>query len=145
MSNTNTTTNYYEQESQTSIEKAVLAEDVYFSSLDNVEGKFYLSVMMPTGDTSKPKTKKEGKYKTSNFVKLNIPGYLLLPFMMGKVSKLKVEEPDDTVIGDEGNLSLTFSSKKFRIPKNTVFLACFLGGEFTIEKTCIVGLLTVKF
>ena len=70
MSNTNTTTNYYEQESQTSIEKAVLAEDVYFSSLDNVEGKFYLSVMMPTGDTSKPKTKKEGKYKTSNFVKL---------------------------------------------------------------------------
>ena len=50
----NNTANYYEQDFQTSIEKAILAEDLYFTTIDNIQGKFYLPVMMPTSDIDKP-------------------------------------------------------------------------------------------
>ena len=36
----NNTANYYEQDFQTSIEKAILAEDLYFTTIDNIQGKF---------------------------------------------------------------------------------------------------------
>ena len=41
-------------------------------------------------------------------------------------------------------MTLMFGATEFKIPKGTVFLVGFLGGEFTIEKTCIVGLLTTE-
>ncbi len=135
---------YYEQDFQSSLERAVLAEDVTFSSIENVQGKFYLPVMTPTADTSAPKMNTNGSRKTSNYVLLNIPGYILIQFMIGTVSTLTIEKTNMNVKAENGNpQALTFGKTPFTIPKGTVFIAGFLGGEFTIEKTCIIGLLTV--
>ena len=139
----NNTANYYEQDFQTSIEKAILAEDLYFTTIDNIQGKFYLPVMMPTSDISKPVMKSNAPQKTSNYIKLNIPGYILLQFMIGSITSLQVDKTKLSVSGKNGSkMTLMFGTNKFKIPKGTVFLVGFLGGEFTIAKTCIVGLLT---
>ena len=139
----NNTANYYEQDFQTSIEKAILAEDLYFTTIDNIQGKFYLPVMMPTSDINKPVINSNAPQKTSNYIKLNIPGYILLQFMIGSITSLQVDVTKSSVSGKNGSkLALMFGTDKFKIPKGTVFLVGFLGGEFTIEKTCIVGLLT---
>lgn len=139
----NNTANYYEQDFQTSIEKAILAEDLYFTTIDNIQGKFYLPVMMPTSDIDKPVIKSNAPQKTSNYIKLNIPGYILLQFMIGSITSLQVDKTKLSVSGKNGSkMTLMFETNKFKIPKGTVFLVGFLGGEFTIEKTCIVGLLT---
>ena len=141
----NNTVNYYEQDFQTSIEKAILAEDLYFTTIDNIQGKFYLPVMMPTSDISKPVMKSNAPQKTSNYIKLNIPGYILLQFMIGSITSLQVDKTKLSVSGKNGSkMTLMFKTNKFKIPKGTVFLVGFLGGEFTIEKTCIVGLLTTE-
>ena len=139
----NNTANYYEQDFQTSIEKAILAEDLYFTTIDNIQGKFYLPVMMPTSDIDKPVIKSNAPQKTSNYITLNIPGYMLFQFMIGSITSLQVDGTTSSVSGKNGSkLALMFGTDKFKIPKGTVFLVGFLGGEFTIEKTCIVGLLT---
>ena len=139
----NNTANYYEQDFQTSIEKAILAEDLYFTTIDNIQGKFYLPVMMPTSDIDKPVIKSNAPQKTSNYITLNIPGYMLFQFMIGSITSLQVDGTTSSVSGKNGSkMALMFGTDKFKIPKGTVFLVGFLGGEFTIEKTCIVGLLT---
>ena len=141
----NNTANYYEQDFQTSIEKAILAEDLYFTTIDNIQGKFYLPVMMPTSDIDKPVIKSNAPQKTSNYITLNIPGYMLFQFMIGSITSLQVDGTTSSVSGKNGSkLALMFGTDKFKIPKGTVFLVGFLGGEFTIEKTCIVGLLTTE-
>ena len=141
----NNTANYYEQDFQTSIEKAILAEDLYFTTIDNIQGKFYLPVMMPTSDIDNPVTKSNAPQKTSNYITLNIPGYMLFQFMIGSITSLQVDKTNLSVSGKNGSkMTLMFGATKFKIPKGTVFLASFLGGEFTIEKTCIVGLLTTE-
>ena len=141
----NNTANYYEQDFQTSIEKAILAEDLYFTTIDNIQGKFYLPVMMPTSDIDNPVTKSNAPLKTSNYITLNIPGYMLFQFMIGSITSLQVDVTKSSVSGKNGSkLALMFGTDKFKIPKGTVFLVGFLGGEFTIEKTCIVGLLTTE-
>lgn len=133
MSSSNNYANYYESDYQTSIEKAILAEDVVFSTIDNVQGKFYLPVMMPNSDTSKPTVKSNAARTTSNYITLNIPAYLLLPYMMTNITEYRTKPK---------TYMFTMYSNSFTIPKGTVFLVSYLGGEFTIEKTCIVGILT---
>ena len=141
----NNTANYYEQDFQTSIEKAILAEDLYFTTIDNIQGKFYLPVMMPTSDIDKPVIKSNAPQKTSNYITLNIPGYMLFQFMIGSITSLQVDGTTSSVSGKNGSkMALMFGNNKFKIPKGTVFLVGFLGGEFTIEKTCFVGLLTTE-
>lgn len=141
----NNIANYYEQDFQTSIEKAILAEDLYFTTIDNIQGKFYLPVMMPTSDIDKPVIKSNAPQKTSNYITLNIPGYMLFQFMIGSITSLQVDGTTSSVSGKNGSkMALMFGTNKFKIPKGTVFLVGFLGGEFTIEKTCIVGLLTTE-
>ena len=141
----NNTANYYEQDFQTSIEKAILAEDLYFTTIDNIQGKFYLPVMMPTSNIDKPVIKSNAPQKTSNYIKLNIPGYILLQFMIGSITSLQVDKTNLSISGRNGSkMTLMIGDTEFKIPKGTVFLVGFLGGEFTIEKTCIVGLLTTE-
>lgn len=137
---------YYEQDNHCGIEKAILAEEVKFSTIDNVQGKFFLPIMTPTNDiTSNAKTSTNGARNTSNYITLNIPGYMLFQFMIPTISGLITEKTGEVVKGKNGSkLTLLFNSQEFKIPKGTVFLVEFLGGDFTINKTCIVGLLTTK-
>ena len=59
------------------------------------------------------------------------------------MTALQVDKTNLSISGRNGSkMTLMFGATKFKIPKGTVFLVGFLGGEFTIEKTCIVGLLT---
>ena len=101
--------------------------------------------MMPTSDIDNPVTKSNAPLKTSNYITLNIPGYMLFQFMIGSITSLQVDGTTSSVSGKNGSkMALMFGTNKFKIPKGTVFLVGFLGGEFTIEKTCIVGLLTTE-
>ncbi len=138
---------YYEQNNQCGIEKAILAEDVKFTTIDNVQGKFFLPVMTPTADVSaKAKVSTNGARTTANYVTLNIPGYMLFQFMVPSVSQIQTKKTKDQVIGTKNSYKLTllFGKDSFTIPKGTVFLVEFIGGDFTIDKTCIVGLLTTS-
>ena len=99
--------------------------------------------MMPTSNIDKPVIKSNAPQKTSNYIKLNIPGYILLQFMIGSITSLQVDKTNLSISCRNGSkMTLMFGATEFKIPKGTVFLVGFLGGEFTIEKTCIVGLLT---
>jgi hypothetical protein len=137
---------YYETTYQTSIEKAILAEDIEFSSISNVKGKFFLPVMTPELDLTEAKVQMNGTRETSNFIYLNIPAYLLFQFMIPSIESvsgnLSIKNTNLEVVDEINNLTLTFKSNKFTIPKGTTFLVEFLGGNFTIDKTCIIGLLT---
>lgn len=144
-----TSSSYYESDYQTSIERVVLAEDVKFTTVDNVQGKFYIPVMTPgTDTTANAKIQSNGARTTANYVTLNIPGYMLFQFMSPTLTTLKTKNTKEQVVCSNGSksvLSFIFdpdSKSSFTIPKGTVFLVSFLGGEFTIERTCIVGLLT---
>ena len=119
----NNTANYYEQDFQTSIEKAILAEDLYFTTIDNIQGKFYLPVMMPTSDIDKPVIKSNAPQKTSNYITLNIPGYMLFQFMIGSITSLQVDKTNLSVSGKNGSkMTLMFGATEFKIPKGRVFL-----------------------
>ena len=107
----NNTANYYEQDFQTSIEKAILAEDLYFTTIDNIQGKFYLPVMMPTSDIDKPVIKSNAPQKTSNYITLNIPGYMLFQFMIGSITSLQVDKTKLSVSGKNGSkMTLMFGT-----------------------------------
>ena len=68
---------------------------------------------------------------------------MLFQFMIGSITSLQVDVTKSSVSGKNGSkLALMFGATEFEIPRGTVFLVGFLGGECTIEKTCIVGLLT---
>lgn len=119
--------NYYEQSDFNSIEKAVLAEDLEFDSLSkDITGKFFINAMTPSLSTDEAVDRREGKYYTSNYIKLNIPKYMLYNFI-------------DAHINSEGLLQVS-SQPPFIIPKDTIFFIEFLGGDLEIEKMNIIGI-----
>lgn len=129
--------NFYEQKTFPSIELIELAEDVSFSSIHDINAKFYMKLMTPNIDTSKIIENKNGKYQESNYIILPIPGYLLLSFM--KPSLGKVVTTDQTQAQNDKYV-FVFDSNTYTIPKGTKFLAELIGGELKISKICIVGI-----
>ncbi len=129
--------NFYEQKTFTSIELIELAEDVSFSSIHDINAKFYMKLMTPNIDTSKIIENKNGKYQESNYIILPIPGYMLLSFM--KPSLGKVVTTDETQAQNDKYV-FVFDSNTYTIPKGTKFLAELIGGELKISKICIVGI-----
>ena len=133
-----TSNNYYEQDSTSSyntLEKVVLAEDVHFSKIINVAGKFYYNAMSPNEDKSSPKDNiKESKsnIKKSNYVSLIIPADLLFAFVEPYFKRLKIDGMFYNV--------LIADSTEFTIPSGTVFIAELIGGRLELEKLSIVGL-----
>lgn len=147
---------YYENDDIPTIEKAVLAETLKFSTLEAVEGKFFIPVTTPSIDTEELTTKKNAKYTESNYVELVIPPHLLLMFMKPQivpvadfVDKLKhtpekceedCKELDHKITGNKIKYVLGFESNSFSIPKGTEFLIEFLGGHMEIDHIAIIGI-----
>lgn len=129
--------NFYEQETFPSIELIELAEDVSFSSIHDINAKFFMKLMTPNIDTSKIIENKNGKYQESNYIILPIPGYMLLSFM--KPSLGKVVTTDETQAQNDKYV-FVFDSNTYTIPKGTKFLVELIGGDLTISKICIVGI-----
>lgn len=126
--------NFYEHNEFKAIERAILEEDIIFTSLDNLVGKFYIPSMMPSVDISEGvKLQTNGKYQTSNYVCLTIPAYIVMQFILPSLTNINTT---DTTI------NLEFSKNtEYTIPKGTEFLIEFIGGFMAIDKTCIVGVL----
>lgn len=147
---------YYENDDIPTIEKAVLAETLKFSTLEAVEGKFFIPATTPSIDIEELTTKKNAKYTESNYVELVIPPHLLLMFMKPQivpvadfVDKLKhipekceeeCEELDHKITGNKIKYVLGFESISFSIPKGTEFLIEFLGGHMEIDHIAIIGI-----
>lgn len=122
--------NYYNSEFYPCIEKAILAEDLTFKTIDSIVGKFYIKVLTPEVDTKSSVTTitprvSSNTLKNVNYVELKIPQYMLFNFMNPKVDS-------------KGLLYL--DKKEFKIPKGTEFYVEFLGGDPLISKIIIIGL-----
>lgn len=147
---------YYEQDDVQTIEKAVLAEDLEFSKLSAIEGKFFVPSTIPSIETEEMSTKKTAKYTESNYIELVIPPHLLLMFMNPQivpvkdlVDKLKhdprkcgpdCETLDHEILGNKIKYLLGFEQNTWIIPKGTEFLIEFLGGHMEIDHMAIVGI-----
>ena len=159
---------YYENDDIPTIEKAILAETLKFSTLEPIEGKFFIPATIPSIDTEELTTKKNAKYTESNYVELVIPPHLLLMFMKPQIvpvtdfiDKLKhipekceeeCEELGHKITGNKIEFVkygpcrnkikyvLGFESNSFSIPKGTEFLIEFLGGHMEIDHMAIIGI-----
>ena len=147
---------YYENDDIPTIEKAILAETLKFSTLEPIEGKFFIPATTPSIDTEELTTKKNAKYTESNYVELVIPPHLLLMFMKPQIvpvtdfiDKLKhtpekceeeCEELGHKITDNKIKYVLGFESVSFSIPKGTEFLIEFLGGHMEIDHMAIIGI-----
>ena len=99
--------NPYEQHIYNTMERIILAEDVKFSEVKDIEGKFYVKVMTPTVDTTDLSTRNVKGYSSKNYITLKIPAYLLWSFMFPKVSKVSLGK------GDGSQILMTFNTTNF--------------------------------
>lgn len=134
--------NFYEKKEINSIETVVLAEDLKFSSIAPIKGKFYLNVMEPTVDKSatskrlKPQPSSSGhignlnmrNYTNTNYIELEIPSFILQAYIKAK----PVQVNGMWVMGLPGS--------SFTIPKDTQMLVEYLGGETKTSKIKIIGI-----
>lgn len=147
--------NYYEQAGDNiqTIEKAVLAENLTFSALEAVMGKFFIPSTTPSIDTENATDKKTTKYTQSNYVELAIPAHILLMFMKPKIIPVNDIKHNPVICSNgcsemkhtiaDANYILGFSSNKFTIPKGTEFLIEFLGGHMEIDHIAILGIFSL--
>lgn len=123
--------NIYESDpyNSTSLEQVILAEEIEFTAIKDLKGKFFMKSMTPSIDTTEIIERNEDGYQKTNYIVLNIPAYLLLSFMDGKVKQ----------VAPSGEYCLTFDKDKFVIPKGTAFVAEFLSGFNSINHLSIIG------
>ena len=136
------------------IEKAILAENLTFSTLEAVEGKFFIPSTTPSMDSDNATAKKSNKYTQSNYIELVIPPHLLLMFMKPQlvpVQNIKHNPSkcttDSSILNHKIlgiNYILGFSTNTFTIPKGTEFLIDFLGGDMEIDKISIIGIYSLN-
>ena len=132
--------NYYEQETVSTLEKIMLAEDVNIKALDKaIKAKFYMPVVQPTtkryesnGKVTKATTTITNGSLTSNYIDLLIPPEMLLTFMKPVIKT--------ATIAKLGKVNLlTVGTGK--IPAGTEFIVEYLGGEKKLDKITIVGVI----
>lgn len=138
--------NYYEQETYPTIERAILAETVTSEGFKDVKGKFFLKVMTPGVQTQTVDTKIENGVQSSNFVELTIPAYLLLSFANPRIEPMG-HTPNDGEYdhkAESGNSCvLTLSASNITIPKDSIFLVEFLGGNMEISSAAVIAVYSV--
>ena len=144
---------YYDSQSIQSIEKAILAESVSFSTIEPIMGKFFIPATTPSLDTEEAKTKKSRGYTQTNYVDIVIPPHMLLMFMNPVIIPLnkikhnpeKCSEEAEKQIHEYTNCEyiMGFKSNKFTIPKGTEFLVEFLGGVLELDKIAIIGIYSI--
>ena len=92
--------NYYDKiydSTAYSIEQATLAEDLKFSELKPLDGKFYLKVLTPLVKSDEISVKQKLKLTSANYVTLTIPTYLLIQFMNVEVKTIKIPKQNQLV------------------------------------------------
>lgn len=168
--------NYYDsiyESTAYSIEQATLAEDLKFSELKPLDGKFYLKVLTPLVKSNEVYIKQISKLTSVNYITLTIPTYLLFQFMNVEVKTIKIPTKFSTETGNptkyqnynvlcctkstESTSSSTTTKKVLKrnttirttgdyvIPKGTIFFVEFLGGQAEVDKAYIVGISPFKF
>ena len=124
--------NFYQSGSFPCIEKAVLANDVIVSDINNTTGNFYIRVLTPSLDisTSYNNRRSGNAPSTSNYITLKIPSYMVMHFM----------KPQLQYIDDERTIRTLVFPSSGKIPAGTEFYVEFLGGDPLIEKISLVGI-----
>jgi hypothetical protein len=129
--------NPYEQSIFSTIERAILAEDVKFTKIKNLIGKFYIKVMTPTVDTTNVTLRSAKNITNKNYITLVIPAYMLLPFMKPTIETITYMKSEKA---SAKKTIMSFKTTTFTIPKGTKFLVEALGGEVEADKFHIIGL-----
>jgi len=169
--------NYYDKiydSTAYSIEQATLAEDLKFSELKPLDGKFYLKVLTPLVKSNEVSVQQKARLTSTNYITLTIPTYLLFQFMNVSVKTIKIPTKFNTETGyptayqsyhvlccPVGTESTTTATKKtttkkknqkatkptgaYTIPKGTIFFVEFLGGQAEADKAFIIGISPFKF
>ena len=130
--------NYYDKIMDST---AYSIEQVKFSSIKNVEGKFFIKLLTPTASSSKAETKSKAGIKSANYITLTIPAYMLYQFIETEIKTVQ----DTTGKNCKALVLKSTQSVPFKIPKGTIFFVEFLGGEAEADKTYIVGVSPYKF
>lgn len=116
-----------------SVELATLAEDVTFSEIKNIETKFFIKMLTPMVASDNVSVKNKAGTTSSNYITLTIPKYLLYNFIDVSFKSIKDKN-------GETHKVLETEETTYKIPKGTVFLVEFLGGEAEADKIYIVGI-----
>jgi hypothetical protein len=132
--------NPYEQHIFGTLERAILAEDVIFTKIKNVEGKFYVKVMTPTVDTTTVTLRSVKGITAKNYLPLIIPAYLLYSFMKPTIETVTFTQGTGTSAKQVKKILYTLKQTTFTIPKGTKFLVEILGGDVEADMFHIVGL-----
>lgn len=85
--------NYYDSiyEGQAySVEQAILAEDLSFTKIENIDGKFFVKVLTPIVASNDINTKSKAGLTSTNYITINIPAYILLQFANISTQIIKV-------------------------------------------------------
>ena len=130
--------NYYDNvydSSAYSVEQAILAEDVRFTSVKNINGKFFIKILTPMVNSNKAAVQSRAGLKSSNYITLSIPSYLLFQFM----------NIGFTTIDEKKVLKYSMPDGGFVIPKGTIFFIEFLGGQAEADKAYIIGISPFKY
>ena len=173
-----TSGNYYDKvyESEAfGIEQAILAEDVTFTTVKDIEGKFFIKVLTPMLESQNATTKNSNGIISSNYITLTIPSYILYKFMNITPTTINIDVP--TLISLETGKPIKYKNYKysvlsysysntassnsssviksstktkpatnsFVIPKGTVFFAEFLAGQADADKTYIIGVSPFRY
>lgn len=148
--NTNSTSNFYEQTNFPTAEIAVLAEEIVIkepeavlTSIENVKGKFFVNIMTPTVQKGEPKISITKGMKSTNYIELIIPTYIIFNFCKPAMQKLFIRE--DGIINTKRGKKKLFvfianTEEEIIIPKDTKFVIEFQGGSATVDSCRIVGL-----
>ena len=145
--------NYYDKiydSTAYSIEQATLAEDLKFSELKPLDGKFYLKVLTPLVSSNEVSVKQKSRLTSANYITLTIPTYLLIQFMNVETKTIKIPTKIDTETGyptkyENHSVLCTKTSANYVIPKGTIFFVEFLGGQAEADKAFIIGISPFKF
>jgi len=169
--------NYYDkiyESTAYSIEQATLAEDLKFSELKPLDGKFYLKVLTPLVKSNEVSVQQKARLTSTNYITLTIPTYLLFQFMNVEAKTIKIPTRINTETGypskyqsydvlccakgtestettttkktnTKKNTKTASTTGAYTIPKGTIFFVEFLGGQAEADKAFIIGISPFKF
>lgn len=149
----NTWSNYYNQDNDTTLEKAELLEAVSFSAdgFEPVNGKFRIQILTPNAADSTRNTRGTKSGNKSNYITLSIPSFCLIAAANPKCKPIYQNtdpKSDKYTYLSTSNVGTRFNmlycdnhtSMKYTIPAGSIFYVEIASGYIKAENIKIIGM-----
>lgn len=149
----NTWSNYYNSDNDTTLEKAELLEAVTFSAdgFEPVNGKFKIAILTPNAKDSTRNTMGTKNGTKSNYITLSIPSFCLISLAKPKCKPIYENtnpESDKYTYLSTSNVGRRYNmlycdshtSMKYTIPAGSIFYVEIVTGYIKAENIKIIGI-----